>query len=230
MGNLKQRLQFLEGIRMKLNNDIIVFDLEATSGKDVLGFQTNNYIIDIGAVYIDKDTLEITDTYSSLVKPEEYITEFIEKLTGISNAMTDSERLFDVVGAEFSQWVMKNTGGNPKKAMLAAWGNYFDIPLLRKLYQKYHLPYPFMGTALDVKTVAIAWLALSGNRTDKSSVGHVSELMGIQPEGAYHRAIVDAKCEGLILQRVFRDLASGMFVDTGVKPYKYLKVQVGDLS
>ena len=209
---------------MKLSSDIVVFDLEATSGKDVLGFQTNNYIIDIGAVYIKRDTLEIVDSFSSLVKPEEYITEFIEKLTGITNAMTDTERLFDEVAKDFEAWVLKNSGGNLKKVMLCAWGNYFDIPLLRKLYQKYKMEYPFPGQALDVKTLAIAWMALSGHRTDKGSVEHVSNLMGIKPEGAYHRAIVDAKCEGQIFQRVFRDLDQGVFID-GIpgKPRKHLK-------
>jgi len=223
--SLRQRLQFLEGVRMKLNSDIVVFDLEATSGKDVCGFQTNNFIIDIGAVYIKKDTLEIVDSFSSLVKPEEYITEFIEKLTGISNAMVDHERYFDEVAKDFEAWIAKHVD-NPKKVMLAAWGNYFDMPLLRKLYQKYKLQFPFIGTCLDVKTVAIAWLALSGHRTDKSSVEHVSNIMGIEPEGAYHRAIVDAKCEGLIFQRVFRDLDQGMFIDVGVpgKPRKHVKL------
>lgn len=212
---------------MKLNQDIIVFDLEATSGKDVLGFQTNNYIIDIGAVYIKKDTLEIVDSFSSLVKPEEYITEFIEKLTGITNAMTDTERLFDEVAKDFEAWARKHAGDNLKKVLLAAWGNYFDIPLLRKLYMKYHMEYPFIGSCLDVKTLAVAWLALSGHRTDKHSVEHVSDVMGIKPDGAYHRAIVDAKCEGQIFQRVFRDLDQGMFIHVADgKPRQHVKAVV----
>ena len=47
----------------KLSNDLLVIDLEATAGVDDNGVQTNNYIIDIGAVFIDRE-LNIISSYN----------------------------------------------------------------------------------------------------------------------------------------------------------------------
>mgnify|MGYP001602532521 FL=1 len=55
------------------------------------------------------------------------------------------------------------------------------------------------------------WTAMSGRRTDKLGVETVASMMGIQPEGRYHRALTDAVTEAKILQRVFADLESGFF-------------------
>jgi len=189
-----------------LNNDLIVIDLEATASEDPHGNQLNNFIIDIGAVHLDKN-LEIQGSFSEIIQPEEPISPFIAQLTGITNQMVGDRPLWSKVGMDFSQWV-EGAVGNPKKARLAAWGNYFDIPLLRKSYQNYHMPYPFSGTALDVKTLAFFWLSLEGKRTDKLNLEILAKLLQIEPEGAYHRAITDAKVTAMILQRIWISLSS----------------------
>jgi inhibitor of KinA sporulation pathway (predicted exonuclease) len=53
---------------MKLNNDLLVIDLETTSGRDEDGNQTNNDIIQIGAVLLDRE-LKFVGCFDSLVKP-----------------------------------------------------------------------------------------------------------------------------------------------------------------
>src|SRR6185369_16257655 len=170
----------------KLHNPIVVIDLEATAGQDESGRQTNNCIIDLGAVYLD-ETLEEKGTFEALVKPTEPVTPFITELTGISPEMVENQPGFAEVGERFSSWV-KSLSGNLKKVRLAAWGNYFDIPLLRKNYYDAGLDFPFAGTALDVKTLAFLWLSLSGRRTDKVGLEFFAQHFGLG-QVTWHRAL-----------------------------------------
>lgn len=198
---------------MRLNNELIVLDLEATSNQEETGerpaVQTNNFIIEIGAAFLDRD-LKLVDTFQSLVRPEEPITPFITQITSITPEMCASQRLWKEVAPEFEAWIMSHCD-NIKRVRLSAWGTYFDIPLLRRAYGRYERPFPFSGTCFDAKTFAMMWTALSGRRTDKLGVETVASMMGIQPEGRYHRALTDAVTEARILQRVFADLEGGFF-------------------
>ena len=188
----------------KLHNPLIVLDLEATAGQDERGRQTNSCIIDIGAVFLDEN-LNSLGTFQALVKPTEPITPFITKLTGITAEMVAGEPSFSQVGPAFSRWA-DGLAGNLKKIRLAAWGNYFDIPLLRKNYYDAGLDFPFSGTALDVKTLAFLWLSQSGRRTDKISLEFFAAHFGIAVEGKWHRALTDAQVTAGTLVGVWRDL------------------------
>ena len=198
---------------MRLNNELVVLDLEATSNQEVAAdrpaVQTNNFIIEIGAAFLDRD-LKLVDTFQRLVRPEEPITPFITQITSITPEMCAGQPLWKEVAPEFEAWIMRHCD-NIKRVRLCAWGTYFDIPLLRRAYGRYERPFPFSGTCFDVKTFAMLWTAMSGRRTDKLGVETVASMMGIQPEGRYHRALTDAVTEAKILQRVFADLESGFF-------------------
>lgn len=215
---------------MKLNNDLVVFDLEATSNRETADDcpeeQTNDFIIDIGAVLLSRE-LEIIDRFESLVCPEEPLTPFITGLTGITQAMVGQAPKWDVVAGRFEEW-LKQRVRNINNVRLMPWGSYFDMTLLRKVYAYYGSPFPFSGTAIDVKTVAFEWCSLSGRRTDKLSVSHVANIMEIEPEGPYHRAIVDAVVQAKIYIRAKRDLANGYFLpNNGGKPYRYIRIVAG---
>lgn len=205
----------------KLNNPLIVLDLEATAGQDDRGRQTNNCIIDIGAVYLD-ETLTVRGTFQSLVKPTEEITPFITKLTGITPEMLDGQPTFSAVGASFAQWATQ-LSGNLKRPRLAAWGNYFDIPLLRRNYWDADLEFPFSGTALDVKTLAFLWLSHTGRRTDKISLEFFAQHFQIPVEGSWHRALTDAVVTAGTLTAIWKDL-EGIFVPVKEgEPYRRLQ-------
>jgi len=193
----------------KLHNPLVVLDLEATAGQDDRGRQTNNCIIDLGAVYLD-EKLEVKGTFQALVKPDEPITPFIAKLTGITQDMVEGQPGFAEVGPAFARWV-EGLAGNVKKVRLAAWGNYFDIPLLRKNYYDAGLDFPFPGTALDVKTLAFLWLSHSGRRTDKIGLEFFADHFGVKVEGTWHRALTDAQVTAATLVAIWRDL-EGIFV------------------
>jgi len=209
----------------KLHNPIVVIDLEATAGHDDSGRQTNNCIIDLGAVYLD-EALEEKGTFESLVKPAEPVTPFITELTGISPQMVESQPGFTEVGERFASWV-KSLSGNLKKVRLAAWGNYFDIPLLRKNYYDAGLDFPFAGTALDVKTLAFLWLSMSGRRTDKIGLEFFAQHFGLG-QVAWHRALADAKVTAVTLVRVWKEL-QGFFVPLKEgEPYRHFEVSSKD--
>jgi len=209
----------------KLHNPLVVIDLEATAGQDEAGRQTNNCVIDLGAVYLD-ERLEIAGTFDSLVKPTEPVTPFITKLTGISPAMLDGQPGFAEVGQRFSSWA-GSLAGNLKKVRLAAWGNYFDIPLLRKNYYDAGLDFPFAGTALDVKTLAFLWLSQSGRRTDKIGLEFFAQHFGMG-EIRWHRALEDARVTALTLREIWKDL-QGFFVPVKEgEPYKLVRMSTQD--
>ncbi len=205
----------------KLNNPLVVLDLEATAGKDERGHQTNNCIIDLGAVYLN-ERLEVEGTFETLIRPSEPVTPFITKLTGITPEMVAGQPDFTTAGPEFVRWV-ESLAGNVKKVRLAAWGNYFDIPLLRKNYQDAGLEFPFSGTALDVKTLAFLWLSQSGRRTDKISLEFFAQHYQLPLDGTWHRALVDAKVTAGTLAGIWHDL-QGFFVPVKEgEPYRLLQ-------
>lgn len=212
---------------MKIVNDLIVVDLEATANEDEKGFQTNDWITQVGAVYLqkteDRKGLKKVGTFDKLVQPQEEISERIEEITGISNEMVANAPMFDIVGNDFIQWA--HSFGNIKQARLCCWGNYFDMPLLRKNYQAYGFKMPFSGTGFDIKTYASLWMMLSGRRADKLSVEHVARIMGIKPKGRYHNALVDAEVEADILLRIFEDLNGGAFIETGKGFNRLIKLE-----
>ena len=197
-----------------LRNELIVIDLEATSNRvhaeDRVAVQTNEFIIEIGAVLLDRE-LRIVDTFEHLVRPEAPITPFITELTTITPAMVEDQPLWSGVATRFEAWVATHAR-SLRSVRLCAWGTYFDIPLLRRCYTHYGLPFPFSGTCFDVKTWAMLWLALSGRRSDRLTVASVAATMGITPDGPYHRALTDAATTARIAQRVFADLDGGVFL------------------
>jgi len=198
---------------MKLKDEIIVLDLEATTNQvddTKPNYQTNDFIIEIGAVLLNQ-SLEVVSTFQHLVKPVDPITPFIHKLTGISPEMVADQPDWSIVGKLFENWA-KEHSKNFKNIRLAAWGNYFDMPLLRKAYQYYQMPFNFSGTMIDVKSVAFLWCALSGTGTHKIALEDVAKAMKIAPDGNYHRALTDAMVEANILAKAILDLRDGHFL------------------
>jgi inhibitor of KinA sporulation pathway (predicted exonuclease) len=215
---------------MTLKNELVVVDLEATSNRvhadERVPVQTNEFIIEIGAVLLDR-SLRIVDTFERLVRPEAAVTPFITELTSITPEMVAGRPLWSAVAPEFEAWVAAHCR-SLRGARLCAWGTYFDIPLLRRCYAHYGLPFPFSGTCFDIKTWAMLWLALSGRRSDRLTVASVAATMAIAPEGPYHRALTDALAEARIAQRVFSDLDGGVFLPAAAgQPAAHVKLVRG---
>jgi len=196
----------------KFHYPIIVYDLETTDDED-------KDIIQIGAVALDKE-LNYLDCFCDTVYTEKTLSDFVVNLTKITQESVNKSEFFRVIGEEFKEWAEKITGKSANGIRLAAWGSYFDAPLLRKHYTKFGIQYPFSGTTICVKSLAILWAALSGCRTDKISVEKCMEYIGEQPIGHYHNALHDADATAKVFRRIVSDLSSGCFIDG-----KHLRVQ-----
>ena len=185
---------------MRYSTDIVVIDLEATCPTEDQGNNTveRSSIIEIGAVRLNRRSLEITDTFSELVRPEDYpIVPFISEITGITPDMVQDKDTFQEVGRRFLEWY-----GPRNKAIIAAFGAYYDIPLLRKECARYGLDYRthIAGGAFDLRAVATVWLAVNNHRTSGLTLNSILDKMDLTDRFTAHRAVEDAKAAAAVLQ------------------------------
>jgi len=193
---------------------LIVLDLETTDCDE-------HAVIEVGAVALSP-TLEELGRFRSLVRPDFPVSDFVVGLTGHSRESLAEAPEWPLVGEQFERWVVEVTGKPPNRSRLVAWGNYFDVTALRSQYRRHGLGYPFSGTALDAKTVAVLWAGLSGRRTDSLSVKRAAEWMGLEPEGPYHQALTDAIVTARIFRRAVEEIGGGVWIDR-----KYVRVGGG---
>jgi DNA polymerase III epsilon subunit-like protein len=185
---------------MRYTTDIVVIDLEATCPGEDQGNNTieRSSIIEIGAVRLDRKSLEIKDSFSELIRPEDYpIVPFITEITGISPEMVAGKETFAQVGKRFLDWY-----GPRNKAIIAAFGAYYDIPLLRKECDRYGLDYRshIAGGAFDLRAVATVWLAANNRRTSGLTLSAILEKMELADRFTAHRAVEDARAAAAVLQ------------------------------
>jgi len=196
---------------MRYSTDIVIIDLEATCPEsDNNGRNTveRSNIIEIGAVRLDRKSLEIVDTFSELIRPHEYpVTPFITNLTSITPEMVADKPDFAEVGARFMAWY-----GPRNKALIAAFGVYYDIPLLRRECDACGIDFQthIAGGAYDIRAVATAWLAQNHHRTSGLRLESILEKMEIDMSGySMHRAVDDARAAAAILQLYHLGFALG---------------------
>ena len=185
---------------MRYSNDIVVMDLEATCPEVDEGTNSiqRSSIIEIGAVRLNRRSLEIMDEFSELVRPLRYpITPFIAEMTGIKPEMVADKETFAEVGPRFFDWY-----GPRNRSTIAAFGVYYDIPLLRKECEEFGIDFRkhIVGAALDIRAVATIWLAERNLRTSGLTLQSVLEKMEIDLDMQHHRAVDDARATAAILQ------------------------------
>ena len=185
-------------MQLKYSTDIVVLDLEATCPERDTNTIERSNIIDVGAVRLDRQTLEVTGVFSELVRPRDFpIYPHISEFTGITPEMVEEADPFDRVGERLVQWC-----GSRNKFALAVFGAYYDVPLLRKEFNAFGLDFRkhFVGTALDIRAVSMVWLAEHHHDTSGITVERTLERMGISLDLEFHRAVADARAEAAILQ------------------------------
>ena len=111
---------------MRYSTDIVVIDLEATCPAEDEGRNSveRSNIIEIGAVRLDRRSLEITAEFSELVRPEDHpIVPFITEITGISPDMVAGKDTFANMLAEelrkHDEWVVVDAFAASLKASAA---------------------------------------------------------------------------------------------------------------
>jgi DNA polymerase III epsilon subunit-like protein len=187
---------------MRYTTDIVIIDLEATCPESDEGGKNSierSNIIEIGAVRLDRKSLEVVETFSELVHPHEYpVTPFITSLTSITPEMVADAAPFAEVGQRFLDWY-----GPRNKAIIGAFGAYYDIPLLRRECDACNLDFRahIAGGAFDIRAVATVWLAQNHHRTSGLRLESILEKMEIDMSSlSMHRAVDDAKAAAAVLQ------------------------------
>jgi len=185
---------------VRYSTDIVVIDLEASCPAEDQGNNSveRSSIIEIGAVRLDRRSLEVTETFSELVRPLDYpVVPFITEITGITPEMVAGCGDFAAVGRRFLDWY-----GPRNKAIIAAFGAYYDIPLLRRECDRHGLDFRthVVGGAFDLRAVAIAWLAERNLKTSGQNLTSVLDQMGLGDRFTAHRAVEDARAAAAVLQ------------------------------
>ena len=185
---------------MEFTIDIVVIDLEASCKTFNHNTIVESNIIEIGAVKLDKKTLEVKDEFSMLIKPKDYpILPEISEITGIYPHMVEDRPYFREAIGDFIDWY-----GKRNKSILASWGLYYDLPLLRKEFEVNGLEYRkyFVGGGIDIKALGYCWLAKNNYSTTGVTVEKLLDKMGIEVDFRLHRAVNDAKATAMIFQRI----------------------------
>jgi 3'-5' exoribonuclease 1 len=169
---------------------MIVFDLE-TAG------EPENRVVEIGAVRLDQD-FKIVDEYTSLVDGRPVLPK-VTAIHGITNDMLVGKPKFAEMHSEFEEWCSKS-----KLYILAAWGAYFDMPVLRAEYDRIGVKFPHPGHAFDPKMIVWWEVLRRGLPAQRLTVDRACQLLGIPFDGTRHRGLPDARTEAKLLMAVAR--------------------------
>lgn len=74
-------------------------------------------IIEIGAVLVERDQLQIIDEFQTFIKPTKnpILTDFCKELTSITQKDIDSAPIFPIAIAEFKNWLYKSKRSFPQR-------------------------------------------------------------------------------------------------------------------
>lgn len=160
----------------------VVVDIETTGTQPL-----KSDIIEIGAVYVENH--QVVKKYSSLVRPTQEISEYIESITGINNALVANERPIEEVLPEFVAFC----GDVPLVGHNLI---VFDYRMLK--VKATRLGLPFNKEAVDTLIVSRKLLADLPSR----KLGDLCEHYGIDLVNA-HRAYDDAYATYLLYEKLY---------------------------
>ena len=162
---------------------IVALDLEFN--------QSSGTIIQIGAVIGEIETGKILSEFSQIINPQEAISPYIVKLTGITQQMADAGVTIQDAYVKLEDWLLpyKDTRWlNP-----LTWGGS-DTDSLRKALNAdtEDKRWVFGRRWIDVKTIYVAWRMATGHEIQGGLARSLTKL-GLRFEGRKHNACDDAK-------------------------------------
>jgi DNA polymerase-3 subunit epsilon len=158
----------------------VVVDVETTGGKE-----PQHRITEIGAVKMING--EIVDTWSTLINPQRHISQFITKLTGISNDMVKDAPLFSEVADSLS--------GFMQNCVFVAHNVNFDYGFFKQEYQRIdrHFKMPKLCTVRETRKYFPGLTSYS--------LGNLCQTFEI-PLESHHRALCDAEAAAELLKMI----------------------------
>lgn len=173
---------------MKLPFDLIVLDVETNGTAD-------HRVIEIGAVRLDAELREV-DRWSALIDGRP-VTDYVINIHHITNEMLEGKPKFAEMHGEFDDWCAQSS-----YYLLAAFGAYFDMPVLREEYKRAGVQFPHRGEAFDIKPLVWWWAFRKDLPTKSLKLDRALDLLGLKFEGTKHRALPDAWNEARLLLKL----------------------------
>ena len=175
---------------MTLPELYLIVDLEATTSRDGSVPKDEMETIEIGAVLVRVETLEVQAEFATLVRPVRHptLTAFCTELTTITQAMVAEAPLFPAAMAAFAQEMPLSGPG----VVFGSWGE-FDRRQLEQDSAYHGIPY-LLPVHLNLKR-RFSELLGSSRRARRRGFG-VAEALAIchlEFEGTAHRGLDDAR-------------------------------------
>jgi DNA polymerase III subunit alpha, Gram-positive type len=167
-----------------IDDSFVVFDIETTGLSSI-----NDSIIEIGAVKI-KDC-QIVDTFETFVNPQIHISNFITKLTGITDDMVKRYPPIDEVLPKFLEFIKGST--------LVAHNANFDVTFIKTKAK---------NLGIEVDNPVLDTLELSRHMYENLKnykLDTVAQHLGVSLEN-HHRAVDDAKATAEIFLKSINKL------------------------
>lgn len=181
----------------------IIYDLEFNQRypkeAELISNNINTYpfeIIQIGAIKLN-ESLEIIDTFNSLIKPTMYpiIHPFIEELTNITNLKVSSCKLFKEVYNDFLTFI--GTDDN----IFCVWGTT-DLKELFKTLEFYDIPYNLGPKKyIDIQSYASKYFNIPSG--SKIGLKNATALLNIENPLEFHDAFNDAYYTAKIFMEIY---------------------------
>lgn len=173
--------------------DYVVLDIEFNGRKFASDLPME--VIEIGAVRLNQQ-LQPVDEFGAMIKPVYFakLNSFIKKKTGIAQEEIDRASGFPAVIADFLAWLNRS-----ESCVLITWGGE-DLKRIvldtrmHKLGDAYWLAIPYFD-------LLKGYLRYKGVTNDVSVEAALADL-GIEDEGAAHRALDDARMTAKVLQAI----------------------------
>ncbi|CDM69027.1 Exonuclease family protein [Clostridium bornimense] len=183
----------------------IIYDLEFNQRypkeMEPISNNINTYpfeIIQIGAIKLN-ESLEIIDTFNSLIKPTMYpiIHPFIEELTNITNSKVSSCKLFKEVYNDFLNFI--GTDDN----VFCVWGTT-DLKELFKTLEFYDIPYNLGPEKyIDIQSYASRYFNIPSG--SKIGLKNATALLNIENPLEFHDAFNDAYYTAKIFMKIYNN-------------------------
>jgi len=162
----------------------LVIDLEATCDDRGTVPKHEMEIIEIGAVLVERASLEAVGEFQSFVKPVRHkeLTPFCTGLTSITQSQVDGAPGF----AEAIEALRRFIDG--RDALFASWGDY-DRNQFEQDARHHRVTLPFGGRHTNVKRAFSAALG----ETKRYGMAEALRRVGLPLVGTHHRGIDDAR-------------------------------------
>ena len=167
-------------------NYYLVVDLEATCcDKQATIKQTEMEIIEIGAVMVEAENLNIIDEFQSFIKPIRHpiLTEFCKSLTSISQTQVDLAPTYPEAIALLKKWLSGYSNG-----VFGSWGD-FDRKQFQQDSNFHRVPFPIAYPHVNLKQL---FSEKQGLRK-RYGMAKALQMVGLPLEGTHHRGIDDAR-------------------------------------